>query len=73
MSLTPIWNSQPLNGYENTFSNTSGKLEPFYFRPSPLDKLFKPSLIALIRPDEFGCLQLPTGWGEWETAEELVV
>lgn len=46
-------------------------VHPFYFRPQPADGLPFPSGIALIRPDEFGNLILPAGWGEWTDATEL--
>jgi len=46
-------------------------VEPFYFEPSPSDKLPAPSGIALIRPDEFRRLELPEEWGSWDLAEEL--
>ncbi len=46
-------------------------IEPFYFEPAPTDGLTTPSGIALIRPDEFGRLNLPENWGSWEDAELL--
>lgn len=49
----------------------SGAVEPFYFDPSPADGLPAPSGIALIRPDEFGALDLPRNWGSWEDALKL--
>ena|SRR5687768_17180764 len=50
---------------------SNGELRPFYFRPSPPDDLPAPSAIVMIRPDEFGKLALPRGWGEWADAVEL--
>ena len=35
------------------------------------DNLPAPSAIAMIRPDEFGKLKLPAGWGNWSDAVEL--
>ncbi len=51
----------------------SGAVEPFYFEPAPVDGLPAPSGIALIRPDEFGKLDMPEGWGSWEDAEMLEI
>lgn len=51
----------------------SGAVEPFYFEPSPTDGLPAPSGVALIRPEEFGKLELPADWGSWEDAEQLEV
>lgn len=48
-----------------------GKLNPFYFRDQPEDNLPAPSGVALIRPEEFGQLELPSSWGDWNRAEEL--
>ena len=48
-----------------------GAVHPFYFRPDPSHNLPVPSGIALIRPDEFGKLRLPTKWGDWRRAVEL--
>jgi hypothetical protein len=48
--------------------NGDRDLHPFYFQPSPQDGLPLPSRIALIRPDEFGTLVLPDGWGGWDDA-----
>ncbi len=55
----------------NTVKCLSGEVEPFYFDPSPSDGLPAVSGIALIRPDEFGKLELPKNWGNWEDAEPL--
>jgi len=52
----------------NVVKCLSGAVEPFYFDPSPTDGLPAPSGIALIRPDEFGTLNLPGNWGNWEDA-----
>jgi len=49
----------------------SGSVEPFYFDPSPDDKLTVPSGIALIHPNDYGKLTLPDGWCEWTEAKEL--
>jgi hypothetical protein len=48
-----------------------GRLRPFYFRASPQDGLPAPSGIALIRPEEFGRLEVPRGWPAWDAAVEL--
>lgn len=48
-----------------------GQVHPFFFQPSPSDNLPAPSGIALVRPDEFGNLQLPPDWGDWDSAVEL--
>ena len=50
----------------------SGTLEPFDFEASPAHGVATPSRVALIRPDEFGKLELPEGRGGWESARELV-
>ena len=44
---------------------------PYYFGPSPADNLLAPAAIALIRTDEFRKINLPKGWGDWDTAQEL--
>jgi hypothetical protein len=51
----------------------SGSVEPFYFDPAPADGLPAPSGVALIRPDEFGKLTLPRGWGKWDDAVLLEI
>ncbi len=48
-----------------------GKVHPFWFRPSPKDGLTVPSGVALIRPKEFGKLELPEDWVSWDHAQEL--
>ena len=48
-----------------------GLLHPFYFRASPQDGLEAPSSVTLIRPEEFGKLKLPKGWGDWKDAIEI--
>ena len=53
--------------------SVGGVVEPFYFEPSLRDNLPTPSAIALIRPDEFRCLELPEGWGDWDGATELEI
>jgi hypothetical protein len=58
---------------EETPPALSGRVEPFYFRPAPLDGLTFPAGIAIIQSREFGVLRLPRGWGSWKDAEELVV
>lgn len=50
-----------------------GTVHPYRFGPSPRNKLRFPSTIALIRPEEFGQLQLPKGWGTWRKAKELAL
>lgn len=52
-------------------ASDDGKVNPFYFRDSPGDNLPAPSGIALIRPEEFGRLELPSSWGDWKDAREL--
>src|SRR4051794_6613160 len=46
-------------------------VQPFYFRAMPQDDMPAPVGIALIRPDEFRKLRLPSKWGTWDEAEEL--
>ena len=48
-----------------------GRVHPFHFQPKPDLDLHAPSGIALIRPDEFGKLDLPTDWGDWGSAVPL--
>ena len=50
-----------------------GTVHPYRFGSSPRNKLQFPSAIALIRPEEFGQLQLPKGWGTWRKAKELAL
>lgn len=45
-----------------------GSVRPFYFHPDPATRLPAPSSIAMIRPDEFGRLELPANWGSWDDA-----
>lgn len=52
-------------------SCTDCKVHPFYFQPAPQDDLPAPSGIALIKPDEFGQVALPEGWGAWGDAVKL--
>lgn len=47
------------------------KVHPYFFRPSPADGLPAPSGVALIRPEEYRKLELPSSWGGWERAVEL--
>ena len=49
----------------------TGKLCPFYFRPSPKDGLTAWSAVAMIQPTEFGKLDLPKNWVAWEEAIEI--
>ncbi len=58
---------------ENIIPALDGRVDPFYFRPSPEDGYTFPYGIAIIRPLEFGKLKLPRRWGKWDDAEELVV
>jgi hypothetical protein len=44
---------------------------PFYFGPVPEEGLPAPSGIAIIKPEEYRKLDLPSGWGTWDDAEEL--
>jgi hypothetical protein len=53
-------------------SALSGRVEPFYFGPSPQDGLTFPVGIAIIRTKEFGKLKLPRGWGSWGDAVRVV-
>lgn len=52
-------------------SSGDQQLHPYFFRPSPEDNLPAPTGVALIQPDEFGCLGLPPGWGKWDDVVEL--
>jgi hypothetical protein len=52
-------------------ANDDGRIHPFFFRPSPIDKLPAPSGVALVRPDEVRKVQLPAGWGDWNDAKEI--
>lgn len=58
---------------ENCPSSQSGEVEPFYFEASPEDGLIFPSGVAMIRPEEYGRLNPPEGWGNWDDAQELAV
>jgi hypothetical protein len=46
-------------------------VSPFYFGPVPDEGLTAPSGIAIIKPEEFGTIDLPSEWGNWEDGEEL--
>jgi len=52
----------------STPKNEHNNLHPFYFKASPEDNLPFPSASAIILPEEFGKLNLPKEWGEWENA-----
>ena len=56
---------------QGTTAALSGVVEPFYFDPSPKDGLTAASGIAIIRPDEYGALQLPEGWADWSHATKI--
>ncbi len=43
-------------------------LTSFYFSADPSRELPFPSRVALIRPEQFGMLQLPISWGAWTDA-----
>jgi hypothetical protein len=58
---------------EKTVTSLSGRVQAFYFDAAPEDNINAPSGIAIIRPDEFGKLTLPEGWGDWKDGEELDV
>ncbi|MDB5289176.1 MAG: hypothetical protein JWL69_417 [Phycisphaerales bacterium] len=47
------------------------RVHPYFFRPAPQDGLPAPSGVALIGADDFGKLQLPPNWGDWNSAVEL--
>jgi len=57
---------------DDTPQHHDGKVYPFYFRASPEYHLSYVSAVAMIRTKEFGKLNLPEGWGSWESAVELV-
>lgn len=44
---------------------------PFYFGPVPEEGLTAPSGIAIIKPEEYRELDLPSDWGTWDDGEEL--
>jgi hypothetical protein len=44
---------------------------PFYFGPVPEEGLIAPSGIAIIKPEEYRILDLPSDWGTWDDGEEL--
>ena len=46
---------------------------PFYFAASAADDLPAPSAIALIHIDEYRKLNLPEGWGDWDSAKKLEI
>jgi hypothetical protein len=56
-----------------TAKSASGTVEAFYFDPSPEEGITAPSGIAIIRSDEYGKLDLPAEWGDWNDAEELEI
>lgn len=55
----------------NTIKSPTTEIEPFYFDPTA--SLPVPSGIAIIRPDEYGELLLPEGWGDWSDGLEVEV
>ncbi len=46
------------------------EVHPFYFDPIPNDQPFGCAL-AMIRPEEFKVIKLPSTWGRWEDAKLL--
>ena len=52
-------------------ANLDERIHPFYYQASPEDGLTVVSGIAMIRPEEFGKLSLPAGWGAWTDAVEI--
>jgi hypothetical protein len=48
-----------------------GAAQFFYFKPDPSHGLNFPSRIAIVQPNEFRALQLPTGWSGWDRAERV--
>lgn len=52
-------------------ADMDGEVRPIWFRASPQHGLTAPSGIALIRPAEFGALQLPRGWPAWQDAQDI--
>jgi hypothetical protein len=52
-------------------ANGDRQLQPFFFRPSPVDNLPAPSGVAFVRPDEVNRARLPDTWGDWADAVEL--
>ncbi|MBM3300984.1 MAG: hypothetical protein FJY85_13640, partial [Deltaproteobacteria bacterium] len=58
---------------DKTVRSLSGQVEAFYFDPSPEHDITVPSGIAIIRPEEYGKLTLPEGWGDWKDGEVLEV
>lgn len=56
---------------DETAAPSDNALDPFYFAPDPKSGIPFPSGIAIIRPDEFGNLALPEGWGSWKDAKRI--
>lgn len=54
-------------------ANDGEEIYPFYFKPSPQDKITYPSAIAMIRPEEYEKLTLPKDWGTWDQAREVLL
>ena len=54
-----------------TVASVSGEVEPFYFNAQPASELPAVSAIALVRPEEFGKIKLPEGWGDWTDAKRI--
>jgi hypothetical protein len=56
----------------NDNTTPSGEsVAPFYFGPVPEEGLTAPSGIAIIKPEEYRKIDLPSGWGTWDDAEEV--
>lgn len=56
---------------ENTVASGTDRVEPFYFDSTATDPV--PSGVAIIRPDEYGKLDMPEGWGDWDDGQELEI
>jgi hypothetical protein len=57
--------------HQNTVVNPTNRVEPFYFDATA--RVPVPSGLAIIRPNEFGKLRMPKGWGDWKDALELEI
>lgn len=62
-----------LNPPTSANSSMLSPKESTHFNPSPEYGLFSHSAVALIKPEEFGQLELPGQWGSRQDAEALLL
>ena len=52
-------------------ASAGSQVNVFYFNPAPEHQMPALSGVGVVRPDDFGKLSLPEGWGDWKDGIEL--